>query len=74
MNISHDYTEAGPFISDGDVDKKTSHILNMMNKKKNKNNDKDVVVPFNSHVALYNDCYHGDALCGFPPKRIKKKR
>ncbi|MEG0278644.1 MAG: hypothetical protein RR510_13390 [Morganella sp. (in: enterobacteria)] len=72
MNISHDYTETGPFISDGDVDKKASHILNMMNKKKNKNNDKDVVVTFNSNVALYNDCYRGGSLCGSPPKRIKK--
>lgn len=72
MNISHDYTETGPFISDGDVDKKVSHILNMMKKNKSENNDKNVVVPFNSNAALYNNYYRGDTLCGLPSKQMKK--
>ena len=73
MNISHDYAETIVCISDGDIDKKTSHILNMINKNKNKKNDKDVVVSFNQNTALYNNYYHGDALYGSPSKRIKKR-
>lgn len=70
MNINHDYAETKSFISDDDVDKKTSHILDMMNN--NKNNDKDIVMSFNFNAALYSNYYRGDALYGSPSKRIKK--